>query len=375
MSTAALFTPVRLGDLELAHRVVMAPLTRMRAQPGGNVPPALAAEYYRQRASAGGLLITEAAQVSRTGQGYPTTPGIHSAEQVAGWRAVTDAVHARGGLIVLQLWHVGRVSHPSFQPDGGLPVAPSPVRPAGQSFTADGGFAPFPTPRPLELTEIKAMVDDYRAGAANALAAGFDGVEVHGANGYLPQQFLEERSNRRTDEYGGDQARRNRFVLEVVDAAVEVWGAARVGIRLSPYGIANDSGQHGDPVAVYLPIVRALAERDLAYLHLIEARANSAVTGAPVDTDAPSAAAAFRPHWPGRLITAGGFTGPSARDVVERGDADAVAFGRAFIANPDLPARLARGAELNVPDRSTFYRGDHTGYTDYPVLADLERSA
>jgi N-ethylmaleimide reductase len=371
----SLFTPVRLGDFDLAHRVVMAPLTRMRAQPSTFVPNKLAPEYYRQRASTGGLLISEATQVSPTGQGYPNTPGIYSAEQVDGWREVTDAVHQRGGLIVLQLWHVGRISHPSLQPGGVLPVAPSPVRPAGKAFHASGEFVPFETPRALEPSEIKSVLDDYRLGAANALAAGFDGVEVHGANGYLPQQFLEERTNQRTDDYGGSPERRARFLLEVVAAAVEVWGAGRVGVRLSPFGTANDSGRHADPVATYLPAVSALAEHRLAYLHLIEPRADGAGGGAPAGDGVPTAAAAFRPHWPGRIITAGGFTGPEADEVIARGEADAVAFGRAFIANPDLPLRLSQGAGLNPPDRSTFYLGDHVGYTDYPTLDELDRSA
>jgi N-ethylmaleimide reductase len=284
-------------------------------------------------------------------------------------------VHQRGGLIVLQLWHVGRISHPSLQPGGVLPVAPSPVRPAGKAFHASGEFVPFETPRALEPGEIKSALDDYRAGAANALDAGFDGVEVHGANGYLPQQFLEERTNQRTDDYGGSPERRARFLLEAVAAAIEVWGAGRVGVRLSPFGTANDSGRHADPVATYLPAVSALAEHRLAYLHLIEPRADGAGGGAPAGDEGPTAAAAFRPHWPGRIITAGGFTGPEADDVIGRGEADAVAFGRAFIANPDLPLRLSRGAELNPPDRSTFYLGDHVGYTDYPTLDELDRSA
>jgi N-ethylmaleimide reductase len=369
MSTGSLFTPVQLGRLSLKHRVVMAPLTRMRAPQPGNDPGQLAAEYYGQRASDGGLLITEATQVHPTGQGYPATPGLHSDDQVAGWRLVTDAVHDRGGLIVAQLWHVGRISHRSFQPDGIAPVAPSAVPAAGKTFTRTDGMVPFETPRALSLDEIDQLVAAYRAGAMNALAAGFDGVEIHGANGYLVQQFLHQETNLRTDGYGGSVPNRARFALEVADAASDVFGADRVGIRFSPLGKANDSGHH-DEMAVYRYVVSMLSDRGLGYLHLIEPRGDGTGTDLSTHADEPTAAAVFRPYWPGKLITAGGFDKHSAEAVIDAGDADAVAFGRAFIANPDLPARLATGAELNAYDRSTFYQGSHVGYTDYPALTD-----
>jgi len=368
-----LFAPVQLGRLQLNHRVVMAPLTRMRAEQPGNVPGRLAAEYYGQRASAGGLIVSEATQIHPTGQGYPATPGLHTGEQVDGWRRVTDAVHGEGGLIVAQLWHVGRISNPAFQPGGAVPVAPSAIRAAGNGFLPSGETAPYETPRALEIEEISRLVDAYRDGAKNALAAGFDGVEVHGANGYLPHQFLQRATNRRADAYGGSIENRARFVIDVVDAVAEVVGADRVGLRLSPFGKANDSG-HDDELPVFRHLVIELATRGLAYLHLIEPRADGVGRDAS-DAGAPTAAAAFRPYWPGPLIAAGGFTADTAEDALASGEADAVAFGRLFIANPDLPARLAIGAPLNPYNRSTFYLGDHRGYTDYPTFNGTEKIA
>jgi N-ethylmaleimide reductase len=368
-----LFAPVQLGRLQLNHRVVMAPLTRMRAEQPGNVPGRLAAEYYGQRASAGGLIVSEATQIHPTGQGYPATPGLHTAEQVDGWRRVTDAVHGEGGLIVAQLWHVGRISNPAFQPGGAAPVAPSAIRAAGRGFLPSGETAPYETPRALEIEEISRLVDAYRDGAKNALAAGFDGVEVHGANGYLPHQFLQRATNRRADAYGGSVENRARFVVDIVDAVAEVVGADRVGLRLSPFGKANDSG-HDDELPVFRHLVIELATRGLAYLHLIEPRADGVGRDAS-DAGAPTAAAAFRPYWPGPLIAAGGFTADTADDALASGEADAVAFGRLFIANPDLPARLAIGAPLNPYDRSTFYLGNHRGYTDYPTFNGTDKIA
>lgn len=368
MSTT-LFTPLSLGRYTLAHRVVMAPLTRMRASVPGNVPTALNAEYYRQRASDGGLIITEATQVTESGQGYPTTPGIHAAEQVAGWRRVVDAVHARGGLIFLQLWHVGRISHRSFQPGGAQPVAPSAVAPAGKAFTASWEFVDFETPRALDTGELAGIVDAFRQGARNALAAGFDGVEIHSANGYLLQQFLESRTNQRTDGYGGSIEARSRLLFEVVTAVTEVWGADRVGVRLSPFGNANDSGEP-DPLPLYRHVITNLATFGLAYLHLVEARGTDEVTaGATLTVDA------LREFWPGPLIAAGGFTGASAEAAVRAGQVDAIAFGRLFIANPDLPQRLQAGAPLNPYDRKTFYGGGELGYTDYPRWEPAAQSA
>lgn len=364
MSSSSLFSPLRLGRYELAHRVVMAPLTRMRAS-SGNVPNELAPKYYGQRASSGGLIITEATQVTPYGQGYPSTPGIHSAEQIAGWKKVVDAVHDKGGVIFPQLWHVGRSSHSSLLPGGVLPVAPSAIAITGQmALTPDWQQVPYETPRALELGEISGVIEAYRQGARNALAAGFDGVEIHSANGYLLQQFLDDRSNKRTDIYGGAVENRARLLIEVTEAVAEIWGADRVGVRLSPFGTYNDVGD-SDPIGLYSHVLSRLSELDIAYVSLIEARSD-----AGMEIDAPQAVDQLRPFWSKPLLLAGGFTGETAEEAVRLGRADAIAFGRHFIANPDLPTRLKLGAQLNHYDRSTFYGGGAAGYVDYPTLEE-----
>jgi N-ethylmaleimide reductase len=304
-----LFQPMRLGRYQLPHRVVMAPLTRSRARQPGNVPSPLTACYYAQRASAA-LIVTEATQVSQQGQGYAWTPGIHSREQIEGWRGVTDAVHEAGGLIFMQLWHVGRISHPALQPDGMLPVAPSDIKPAGQAFIenemGEGALVPFVTPRALQTEEMPYIVRQYVRGAKNALDAGFDGVEIYAANGYLLDQFINSSTNQRTDWYGGPIENRARLLVEVVEAVAELWRPDRVGVRLSPLGT---------------------------------------------------------------LIMAGGFDQDTAEAWLEQGRADLIAFGRKFLANPDLPERFCSRATLNADDPSTYYGGGAKGYTDYPTLA------
>jgi N-ethylmaleimide reductase len=358
MATPDLFTPAQVGALTLPNRVVMAPMTRNRAG-AGNVPGALAVEYYTQRASAG-LIITEATQVSPQGVGYPGTPGIHDAAQVAGWRAVTDAVHAAPGRIFLQLWHVGRISHPSLQPDGALPVAPSAIKPKGDAFTASGP-QPFVTPRALATEEIPGVVAQFEIGARLAKEAGFDGVELHGANGYLIDQFLRDGTNRRTDRYGGSLANRARFLLEVTEAVAGVWGADRVGVRLSPRGDFNDMSD-SDPRATFGHAALALAPFGLAYLHIVEPVGSLPAGTAPL---APRLKEAFG----GPLMVNGGYTRALAEAAIANGEADLVSFGAPFLANPDLPRRLAKDAPLNPPDPATFYGGDALGYTDYPPLA------
>jgi N-ethylmaleimide reductase len=362
-----LFSPLKVGPCQLKHRVVLAPLTRMRAARPSLAPRPLNAEYYAQRATPGGLLIAEASPVMSTGFGSPGVPGIYSEQQVEGWKKVVDAVHAKGAFIFLQLWHVGRVSHSSFQPGAVLPVAPSAVAIAEEfkASTADGKIVPYETPRALQSDEIPAIVEAYRQAARNALAAGFDGVEVHGANGYLIEQFLQSRSNLRTDRYGGSIENRCRFLLEVTQAAIEVWGANRVGVRLSPYGIANGSGE-ADPMPLYRYAVEQLNPLGLAYLHFIEPRSSGAGRAEVDWQGVPSAMVLFRPIWKGVLITAGGFTGEAAEAAIAEGHADAIAFGRIFISNPDLPLRLQHGYKLTPYDRRTFYGGDVAGYTDYP---------
>ncbi|HNN09313.1 MAG TPA: alkene reductase [Azospira sp.] len=357
MSHNDLFAPIRLGALTLPNRIVMAPLTRNRALPG-NVPGPMTETYYRQRASAG-LIITEASPVCAEGHGYPRTPGIHSAEQVAGWRAVTDAVHAEGGRIFLQLWHVGRISHPSLQPNSAAPVAPSALKPAGQVWTGSG-LQDYVTPRALARDELPGIIAAYRQAALNAQDAGFDGVEVHGANGYLLDQFLRSSTNQRNDDYGGPIGNRARLLLEVMEAVIEVFGADRVGVRLSPENRFNDISD-ADPQATFGYVVDRLSPLGLAYLHVLE--------GDMTGQSAPGFDyAALRHAFAGPYMANCGYDRARAMAAVAAGQADLVAFGRAFIANPDLPARLAADAPLNEADAKTFYAGEEKGYIDYPAL-------
>jgi N-ethylmaleimide reductase len=358
---SVLFAPFDLRGLSLANRVVMAPLTRSRATPGSNVPRALNAEYYAQRAGAG-LIIAEATQISEQGKGYAWTPGIFSQAQVAGWRLVTDAVHAQGGKIVLQLWHVGRISHPGLQPHRGLPVAPSAIAPVDvRTFLEDGSQVMVGLPRALETAELPRILDDYRRATQNALDAGFDGVEIHGANGYLLHEFLSADTNVRTDAYGGSVENRMRFPLEVVDAVVSVAGADRTGIRLSPVSPSQGMSDP-DPASVYFPLVRELDRRKLAFVHVVEG-----VTQGPREMrgfDFAGLRALFRGAW----MVNNGYTRELAIEAIASGYADLVAFGRPYIANPDLAERLRIDAALNEPDGATFFGGDARGYTDYPTL-------
>jgi 2,4-dienoyl-CoA reductase-like NADH-dependent reductase (Old Yellow Enzyme family) len=351
-----LFDPIRVGDLELPNRVIMAPLTRSRAIGGGRVPNALMAQYYVQRASAG-LILSEATAVTPQGVGYADTPGIWSDEQVAGWKMVTDAVHAAGGRIFLQLWHVGRISDPVFL-DGTLPVAPSAIAAQGHVSLVRPKRA-YVTPRALETDEIPGIVAAFRTGAANAKRAGFDGVEIHGANGYLLDQFLQDKTNKRTDAYGGSVENRARLLLEVTDACIEVWGASRVGMHLAPRGDAHDMGDT-NPAETFGYVATELGKRGIAFICAREALGPNRL--------GPQLKKAFG----GVYIANQQFTRESAEQVISAGEADAVAFGQLFIANPDLPERFATGAPLNTPDPSTFYAFDSKGYTDYPALETVD---
>jgi N-ethylmaleimide reductase len=375
MSFPSLFSPLQIGPLRIAHRVVMAPLTRMRAERADLAPRPLNAEYYGQRATSGGLIIAEASPVMPGGYGNPGVPGIYSEAQIKGWRAVVDAVHAKGGLIFLQLWHVGRVSHSSFQPGGALPISASavPISADLKTMTADRKVTPYETPRALETSEIADVVEGFRQAARNALKAGFDGVEIHGANGYLIEQFLQSRTNFRSDRYGGSIENRARFLMDITHAVLEVWEASRVGVRLSPYGIANDSGE-ADPMPLYSHVVQSLNPLGLAYLHFIEPRSSGAGRAEVNHQNVPSAMVLFRPIWRGVLMTAGGFSGETAAAAIAAGHADAIAFGRIFISNPDLPRRLHQGLPLTPYNRATFYGGEEAGYTDYPVYGELQRA-
>ncbi|MGF1554525.1 MAG: alkene reductase [Paracoccaceae bacterium] len=356
---SALFEPLALGTDRLANRVLMAPLTRNRAHPDGT-PWAEAATYYAQRASAG-MILTEATQISAEGKGYINTPGIHTEKQIEGWRAITDAVHAAGGKIWLQLWHVGRISHVSLQPDGQPPVAPSAVRAEAKTYT-ESGFTDVSEPRALEAEEIPRLIEDFVKAAENAKRAGFDGVEVHAANGYLLDQFLGDHSNRRTDAYGGPAENRIRLVREVVEAVAAIWGADRTGVRVSPFGTFNDAGD-SDPETTFAALYRALDPLGLAYLHVVEK-----FPGVDAQPGQAEALERLRGLWSGAYVANGEFDADLAADWIARGRASAVTFGRPFIANPDLPERLRRGTALNEPDGDTFYGGDERGYTDYPFL-------
>jgi N-ethylmaleimide reductase len=367
MNFPHLFSPLKVGPYRLKHRVALAPLTRLRAEKPSLAARPLNAEYYAQRATPGGLLIAEASSVMASGFGHPGVPCIYNEPQVEGWNKVVDAVRAKGAFIFLQLWHVGRVSHSSFQPGGTLPIAPSAVAISDDFKTSnvDGKIVSYETPRALATDEIPGIVAAYKQAARNALAAGFDGVEIHGANGYLVEQFLQSRSNLRTDRYGGSIENRARFLLEVTQAAIDVWGANRVGVRLSPYGIANGSGE-AEPMPLYKHVIEQLNPLGLAYLHFIEPRSSGAGRAEVNWQGVPSAMVLYRPIWKGVLITAGGFTGEAAEAAIAEGHADAIAFGRIFISNPDLPLRLQHGYPLTPYDRKTFYGGDVAGYTDYP---------
>ncbi|MCQ6252624.1 alkene reductase [Streptomyces malaysiensis] len=355
MATA--FDPYDLSGTRLTNRIAMAPMTRSRAHGPGASPTDLMATYYAQRASAG-LVVTEGIQPSVVGQGYPDTPGLHSADQVAAWRKVTDAVHREGGVIFAQLMHTGRIGHPTLLPDGLVPVAPSAVAPRGQVFTHEGP-KDFITPRELTEAEIVRTVEDFAAAARNAVAAGFDGVEIHGANGYLVHQFLASNANRRTDAWGGSADGRIRFAVEVATAAAEAIGGDKVGFRLSPGNAFNDIAEEGLQ-ETYGALVARLAPLGLAYLHQMEAPGVRDLT------------VRLRKEWPGTFIlnpfTGSEPTGPGELKLVEDGTADLIAFGALFLANPDLPARLATGGPYNTPDPTAFYGGDHRGYTDYPTL-------
>jgi N-ethylmaleimide reductase len=351
--TRKLLSPYRLGDLELANRMVMAPMTRSRALPHG-VPNPLAATYYSQRAGAG-LIVSEGVQISQQGTGYTRTPGIHSQQQVAAWRPIIDKIHVAGGKIFLQLWHVGRISHPAFL-DGELPVAPSAINDGGEVFTATG-MQKRVTPRALETVEIPGIVEDFRKAAENAKAAGFDGVELHGANGYLLDQFTRDGTNKRTDQYGGSIENRVRFPIAATRAAISVFGPNRVGYRISPTGTFNGMAD-SNPLTTFSYLTEQLSLLGIGYLHVVDPIASE-------NRLAPQ----LRKKFNGTFIVNGGFDFQKAEAAIEAGDADLVAFGVPFIANPDLPKRYATAAGLNTPDQTTFYQGEDKGYTDYVALA------
>ncbi|QWD99709.1 alkene reductase [Polynucleobacter sp. JS-Mosq-20-D10] len=360
-----MFTPVKLGAIELKNRLVMAPLTRMRAI-DGDVPHPLAKTYYEQRASAG-LIISEATQISAIGKGYPATPGIYSAEQTAAWTEIVSAVHAKGGKMIAQLWHVGRISHSSLHPEQGIPEAPSAIAPAGQTYGADWKLHDYETPKAMTTEDIARLLKDFELAAANAKAAGFDGVEIHSANGYLLDQFLQDKTNQRIDGYGGSIENRMRLLGEVIESITKVYPSDRIGVRLSPYGSFNDMAD-SDPVALFTAVIQKLNGYHLSYVHMIEPRSTSAGGSDQVNTGAPVTSEMFRSAYQGKFISAGGYDQAMGEAVLEAGLADAVAYGRLYISNPDLAERFAQGATLNAYNRATFYGGAEVGYTDYPTL-------
>lgn len=363
-----LFTPLKIGGLELPNRILMSPLTRSRSAQPGDVPQAMNVEYYRQRAGAG-LIVSEATQISPQGKGYAFTPGIHSPEQISGWRAVTGAVHEAGGRIQLQMWHVGRISHPALQPNGELPVAPSAIKPQGaQTFVSkDSGMVDIPTPRALDSDEIPGIIEQYRQAAINAREAGFDGVQIHAANGYLLDQFIKSGSNARSDAYGGSLENRLRLPLEVVQAVVDIWGPERVGVRISPTGSFN-AMYDDNPQETFAALAAGLDGIGIGYLEVVEdSFQGNHANGRPEDI-----IDAIRAAFSAVYIANGRYDAEEARTRIRAGKADLVSFGRPFIANPDLPQRLRQGVALNEPDPSTFYGGDEHGYTDYPALAEQQ---
>jgi len=353
-----LFSPVVLGSISLKNRIVMAPLTRNRAGEGG-VPQAINATYYAQRASAG-LIVTEATPISAMGHGYPALPGIYTDAQVAGWKKVTDAVHTKGGKIVIQLWHVGRISHPSLLPNQALPVAPSAIKPAGQAFTYQG-LVDYVEPRALDVSELPAIVQDYVHATKSAIAAGFDGVEIHAANGYLLDQFLRDGTNHRTDQYGGSIENRARLLLEVTQAVVNVIGADKVGVRVSPVNPFNDMSD-SNPQAVFNYVANALNQFNLAYLHAVEGGIHGGGKADPFDFSV------FRKQFKGAYMANLSYDKKRGNQAVASGHADVVAYGVPYIANPDLVERFQQDAPLNEADSNTFYGGAEQGYTDYPAL-------
>ena len=359
-----LFDSFKFGEIAVANRLVMAPLTRDRAA-AGRVPHALNALYYEQRAdpaTGAGLIISEGTQVGPLGQGYLDTPGIYSPAQVAGWKLVTDAVHRKGGKIVAQIWHVGRISHTSLLPAGEQPVS-STARPANTKTFTPAGFETVSAPRALATDEVAGVVAEFRRAARNAIDAGFDGIEVHGANGYLVEQFLRDSCNDRDDRYGGSIENRARFLIEVMTAVCDEIGPGRVGLRLSPVTPANDIGQDSDPFALFSHVVKELAKQRFAFIEVVEGSTGGPRDFAPFDFDA------LRKLWPGAWIVNNGFTREMALDTVASGRADAVSFGKPFISNPDLARRLRENAELAAWNQKTFYGGGAEGYTDYPALA------
>lgn len=358
--TSKLFSPIMMGDLDLPNRVLMAPLTRNRAHADGT-PKDMAQIYYHQRASAG-LIFSEATQVSDMGKGYLDTPGIYKDEHVAGWNRITDAVHAGGGRIFCQLWHVGRISHVSLLPDGKVPVSSSALQADAQTFTANG-FEQCSEPEALTADGIKQTIDDYVHAAKCAKEAGFDGIEVHSANGYLLDQFLQDGVNNRVDEYGGSLKNRMRLLIEILDAVETVWPTARTGVRLSPLGQAGDISD-SDTQALFTEVYKMLDTRKLAYLHVVEA-----FPGSEGEDKNVKLLARLREHYTGFFISNGGYDAEAAVEVIRDQRAHAIAFGRPFIANPDLPERMRIGAQMNEPDQATFYGGDEKGYTDYPFLS------
>ncbi|MGZ8546566.1 MAG: alkene reductase [Sulfuricurvum sp.] len=353
-----LFSPIKIGNYNLKNRIFMAPMTRCRSLEN-NVANAMMAHYYAQRASAG-LIITEATQISTQGIGYPYTPGIHTSDQVQGWKKVTKAVHENGGTIFLQLWHVGRISHPAYH-NGDLPIAPSAIKPAGSIYTYDG-MKEFVAPRALTLDEIKIVVQEYVTGAKNAMKAGFDGVEIHGANGYLIDQFLRDGTNHRDDEYGGSVENRARFLFEIIEGITSAIGSDKTGVRLSPSGTFNDM-KDSDPEKHFSYICEKLNLFDLAYLHIIDALDGDIRHGANV-----VALTDLRVVYKGILIANGAYDQERGNLAIKNGEADAIAFGTLFLANPDLPERFKENAELNAPDTNCFYTQDEKGYLDYPTI-------